>query len=86
MSEENCTLTNALIEGYLYEILCDWKDLDTILALVFKRFGESVCVSSDLGKSGEMRYISKVTKVLQRGTMNNIYLFDEGKQSYKSNV
>ncbi|MHA1673754.1 MAG: hypothetical protein ACTSYI_08995 [Promethearchaeota archaeon] len=82
---EKCTLSNALIEGYLYEILSDWKDVDTILALVLERFGESVCCPSDLTKSGKKRYISKVSKVLQRGAMNKIYLFDEGKQSYKSN-
>ncbi|MHA1521580.1 MAG: hypothetical protein ACTSRK_15475 [Promethearchaeota archaeon] len=82
---EKCTLSNALIEGYLYEILSEWKDMETIFTLILERFGESVCVSSDLTKSGKKRYISKVNKVLQRGAMNNIYKFDEAKQSYKNN-
>ena len=85
MSETKCTLTNNLIEGFLYEILDEWKDLDTIIKALHERFGDDVCVPSDVSKSGEPRYISKVKKTLERGKRNNIYVFDEATQRYKNN-
>lgn len=85
MSEAKCNLSNALIEGFLFEILDEWKDVDTIIKMLHERFGDDVCVPSDLSKSGEPRYIAKIKKTLERGVRNNIYIFDEGKQCYKNN-
>jgi cyanate lyase len=83
MSDSNCSLTNNLIEGYLYEILTDWKDFDTIISMVHERFGDGVCMPSDLTKDGSKRYIRRVEKVLARGVMNDIYLHKEATNSYK---
>ncbi|MCF2140360.1 MAG: hypothetical protein K9W44_09940 [Candidatus Lokiarchaeota archaeon] len=86
MSETKCNLTNNLIEGFLYEILDNWLDFDTIEKMLLKHFGENICVPSDLTKHGEKRYIVKLKKTLKRGIMNKIYLFDEATQRYKNNV
>lgn len=84
MNEPKCGLSNNLIEGFLYEFLAEWRDVEGIIDSVYDRFGEKMCVPGDLTNSGEKRYIRKVKKILTRGVMNSIYQYDEKSESYKN--
>ncbi len=76
-------LRSNLIEGFLYEYLSHKRTIEQIYIAIFERFGEELCVSSDLNSKGIPRYKSKTRKILERGIHNGIYLFDEATKKYK---
>lgn len=82
---EKCSLKTNLIEGYLYEILDVPKTQEEILQAVHTRFGDEICVPSDLSKkTGGIKWIKRVKSVLAMGIKNQIYELDAANATYKN--
>ncbi len=77
MSKNTYPLSNKLIEGFLYNYLTEWREIEEISSAILKNFGEAVCLPLELSNNGEIKYKNKTKNLLLRGCKNEIYKCDE---------